>query len=60
MAFTIIGQVLLIIYLTIEQLVNRLLSEDETRNSTSSPDKMKNRLARGWHPSSYYGKPTVR
>jgi hypothetical protein len=37
MAFTIIGQVLLIIYLTIEQLVNRLLSEDETRNSTVPP-----------------------
>lgn len=34
MAFAIIGQVLMIIYLTIEQLVNRLLSDGETRNST--------------------------
>lgn len=34
MAFTIVGQVLLIIYLTTEQLVNRLLSEEAVKNST--------------------------
>jgi len=34
MAFAIVGQVLVNIYLTTEQLVNRLLSEDALKNST--------------------------